>query len=62
MVSLTHISGLIRIVLNRSHHAGPSAELEAYDGFSDSQEEEMTNEQHGALFRNLRSLLRLDFA
>ena len=39
-----------------------SAELEAYDGFSDSQEEEMTEEQHGALPRNLSSLLPLNFA
>lgn len=61
MVSLKHISRLIRPVLNRSHYAGLSAELEEYDGFSDSQEEEMTEEQHGALSRRVRSLLPPDF-
>ena len=42
-------------VLNESHHTGPSAELEEYDGFSDSQEEEMTEEQHGTLSRSYLS-------
>ena len=57
MVSLKHISRLIRLILNRSLHARPSAELEAYDGFSDSQEEEMTEEQHGTLYRHIYELL-----
>ena len=39
--------------------AGPSAELEAYDGYSDSQEEEMTEEQHGTLCRPPYELLPL---
>ena len=59
MVSLQRISRLIRTLLKRSLHTGPSAELEAYDGFSDSQEEEMTEEQHGPP-RNLTSLLPLN--
>jgi len=36
-----------------------SAELQAFDGFSDSQEEEMTEEQHGAQYRCLCELLQL---
>lgn len=62
MVSLERVPRLIRPVLNQSHHTGFPAELEAYDGFSDSQEEEMTEEQHGALSRYLYLILPPDFA
>jgi hypothetical protein len=61
-VSLERISELITPVLNRLHHAGPSAELQEYDGFSDSQEEEMTEEQHGGFPHPLYSVLPLNFA
>lgn len=44
-------------MLNRSRHVRSSAELEAYDGFSDSQEEEMTEEQQGALFCRIYGLI-----
>jgi len=52
MVSLKHIARIIRLVLNQ-----PPAELAAYDGISDSQDEEMmTEEQHGAICRRLSAL------
>lgn len=57
MVSVKRISRLIKLLLNQSHHARPSAVLEEYDGFSDSQEEEMTEEQHGILYRRIYRLL-----
>ena len=60
MASLQHVSRLIRLVLNGSHHTRLLAELEAHDGFSDSQEE-MTEEQHGMLSYQGRYLLLLDF-
>ena len=37
MVSPQHVSRLIRLVLNGSHRIRLLAELEAHDGFSDSQ-------------------------
>ena len=60
MVSPQHVSRLIRLVLNGSHHTRLLAELEAHDGFSDSREE-MTEEQHGTLPCQGRYLLPLDF-
>ena len=51
---------VITIIRTPAHHTRLLAELEAHDGFSDSQEE-MTEEQHGTLPCQGCYLLPLNF-